>query len=169
MRCWHFWVLACDLKCGHAKYYYAHLFNENLRVFSNFVCFLFLDVHNIRNHKGQGGVARRLRSLLHSETYPSEIARKWISIFSGFKRQRLIRLVNFVYLCNRRITKFYGSGPLGPFMQNAFGSQSITLQSSGFSAFLLHLILKVSHQIKIRQIKWYTMKVTYTLSFSPKN
>lgn len=32
------------------------------------------DVHNIRNHKGQGVVARRLRSLLHSETYPSEIA-----------------------------------------------------------------------------------------------
>jgi len=32
------------------------------------------DVHNIRNHKGQGAVARRLRSLLHSETYPSEIA-----------------------------------------------------------------------------------------------
>merc|ERR1719273_1556140 len=32
------------------------------------------DVHNIRNHKGQGSVARRLRSLLHSETYPSEIA-----------------------------------------------------------------------------------------------
>jgi len=32
------------------------------------------DVHSIRNHKGQGEVARRLRSLLHSETYPSEIA-----------------------------------------------------------------------------------------------
>lgn len=32
------------------------------------------DVHKIRNHKGQGVVARRLRSLLHSETYPSEIA-----------------------------------------------------------------------------------------------
>merc|ERR1712018_774288 len=32
------------------------------------------DVHNLRKHKGQGAVARRLRSLLHSETYPSEIA-----------------------------------------------------------------------------------------------
>ena len=48
---------------------------ENFRVlFKHYCCFLFLDVHNIRNHKGQGGVARRLRSLLHSETYPSEIA-----------------------------------------------------------------------------------------------
>merc|ERR1719458_586584 len=36
------------------------------------------DVHNIRNHKGQGAVARRLRSLLHSETYPSEIARYFL-------------------------------------------------------------------------------------------
>ena len=34
------------------------------------------DVHAIRPHKGQGLVAKRLRSLLHSETYPSEIARK---------------------------------------------------------------------------------------------
>merc|ERR1719268_193621 len=32
------------------------------------------DVHTLRPHKGQGLVARRLRSLLHSETYPSEIA-----------------------------------------------------------------------------------------------
>ncbi|XP_059090551.1 histidine ammonia-lyase-like [Tigriopus californicus] len=32
------------------------------------------DVQNIRPHKGQALVARRLRSLLHSETYPSEIA-----------------------------------------------------------------------------------------------
>ena len=32
------------------------------------------DVHKLRPHKGQGVVARRLRSLLHSETYPSEIA-----------------------------------------------------------------------------------------------
>jgi len=32
------------------------------------------DVHKLRPHKGQGLVARRLRSLLHSETYPSEIA-----------------------------------------------------------------------------------------------
>ncbi len=39
--------------------------------------FFSLDVHNIRNHKGQGSVARRLRSLLHSETYPSEIAREF--------------------------------------------------------------------------------------------
>ena len=38
------------------------------------------EVHKIRNHKGQGVVARRLRSLLHSETYPSEIARKLNSI-----------------------------------------------------------------------------------------
>eukprot|EP00095_Tigriopus_kingsejongensis_P002256 maker-scaffold478_size161223-snap-gene-0.29 protein:Tk02256 transcript:maker-scaffold478_size161223-snap-gene-0.29-mRNA-1 annotation:"histidine ammonia-lyase" len=32
------------------------------------------DVQKIRPHKGQALVARRLRSLLHSETYPSEIA-----------------------------------------------------------------------------------------------
>merc|ERR1712212_1059803 len=32
------------------------------------------DVHKLRPHKGQGMVAKRLRSLLHSETYPSEIA-----------------------------------------------------------------------------------------------
>merc|ERR1711962_431626 len=32
------------------------------------------DVHAVRPHKGQQLVARRLRSLLHSETYPSEIA-----------------------------------------------------------------------------------------------
>jgi len=32
------------------------------------------DVHKLRAHKGQGLVAKRLRALLHSETYPSEIA-----------------------------------------------------------------------------------------------
>ena len=32
------------------------------------------DVHKLRPHKGQEAVAKRLRSLLHSETYPSEIA-----------------------------------------------------------------------------------------------
>merc|ERR1711971_354624 len=32
------------------------------------------DVHALRPHKGQQLVARRLRSLLHSETYPSEFA-----------------------------------------------------------------------------------------------
>jgi histidine ammonia-lyase len=32
------------------------------------------DVHKLRPHKGQIAVAKRLRSLLHSETYPSEIA-----------------------------------------------------------------------------------------------
>ncbi len=32
------------------------------------------DVHRIRAHRGQGLVARRIKSLLHSETYPSEIA-----------------------------------------------------------------------------------------------
>jgi len=32
------------------------------------------DVQQLRAHKGQGIVARRVRSLLHSETYPSEIA-----------------------------------------------------------------------------------------------
>lgn len=31
-------------------------------------------IHEVRPHKGQGQVARRFRSLLHSETYPSEIA-----------------------------------------------------------------------------------------------
>ena len=32
------------------------------------------DVHALRAHKGQNIVARKLRSLLHSETFPSEIA-----------------------------------------------------------------------------------------------
>ncbi|XP_066979441.1 histidine ammonia-lyase-like [Macrobrachium rosenbergii] len=32
------------------------------------------DVHKLRPHKGQNEVARRLRALLHSDTYPSEIA-----------------------------------------------------------------------------------------------
>ncbi|KAF0302965.1 Histidine ammonia-lyase [Amphibalanus amphitrite] len=32
------------------------------------------DVHQLRPHKGQIEVARRLRALLHSDTYPSEIA-----------------------------------------------------------------------------------------------
>ena len=32
------------------------------------------DVHALRAHKGQNVVARKLRALLHSETYPSEIA-----------------------------------------------------------------------------------------------
>ena len=32
------------------------------------------DVHRLRPHKGQIEVARRLRALLHSDTYPSEIA-----------------------------------------------------------------------------------------------
>lgn len=34
------------------------------------------DVHKIRPHKGQMAVAKRLRSLLHSNTYPSQIAGK---------------------------------------------------------------------------------------------
>ncbi|XP_068242640.1 histidine ammonia-lyase-like [Palaemon carinicauda] len=32
------------------------------------------DVHKLRKHKGQNDVASRLRGLLHSDTYPSEIA-----------------------------------------------------------------------------------------------
>ena len=32
------------------------------------------DVHALRAHKGQNVVARKLRALLHSETFPSEIA-----------------------------------------------------------------------------------------------
>lgn len=32
------------------------------------------DVQKIRPHKGQIDVAKRLRALLHSDTYPSEIA-----------------------------------------------------------------------------------------------
>ncbi len=46
------------------------------------------EVHKIRNHKGQGVVARRLRSLLHSETYPSEIARKYFK-YTAIVRQAL--------------------------------------------------------------------------------
>jgi histidine ammonia-lyase len=34
------------------------------------------DVQMIRPHKGQIAVAKRLRALLHSETYPSQIAGK---------------------------------------------------------------------------------------------
>ena len=32
------------------------------------------DIHEARPHKGQRAVARRMRSLLHSETHQSEIA-----------------------------------------------------------------------------------------------
>ncbi|KAK7065477.1 hypothetical protein SK128_018842 [Halocaridina rubra] len=32
------------------------------------------DVHKLRHHKGQNAVAHRIRALLHSDTYPSEIA-----------------------------------------------------------------------------------------------
>ena len=32
------------------------------------------DIHEARPHKGQKAVARRMRSLLHSETHQSEIA-----------------------------------------------------------------------------------------------
>lgn len=32
------------------------------------------DIHNVRPHKGQISVARRFRSVLHSETYPSQIS-----------------------------------------------------------------------------------------------
>lgn len=35
------------------------------------------DVQAIRPHKGQILVAKRLRALLHSDTYPSQIARKF--------------------------------------------------------------------------------------------
>lgn len=35
---------------------------------------LTLAIHNIRPHRGQREVAWRLRSLLHSETHPSEIS-----------------------------------------------------------------------------------------------
>ena len=34
------------------------------------------DIHEARPHKGQKAVARRMRSLLHSETHQSEIAGK---------------------------------------------------------------------------------------------
>ena len=33
-----------------------------------------LNIHAVRPHPGQGETARRLRSLLHSETHPSEIS-----------------------------------------------------------------------------------------------
>lgn len=39
------------------------------------------DVQMIRPHKGQIAVARRLRSLLHSDFYPSEIAGQTINNF----------------------------------------------------------------------------------------
>ena len=38
------------------------------------ISFFFLEVHRLRPHPGQNKVAKRLRSLLHSDTYPSEIA-----------------------------------------------------------------------------------------------
>lgn len=36
------------------------------------------DVQMIRPHKGQIAVAKRLRALLHSDTYPSQIAGKYM-------------------------------------------------------------------------------------------
>jgi len=41
---------------------------------SNLFTFLFLEIHNARPHSGQKLVASRLRSLLHSEVYKSEVA-----------------------------------------------------------------------------------------------
>lgn len=35
---------------------------------------MILDIHNARPHEGQILVAERFRSLLHSDTFPSEIA-----------------------------------------------------------------------------------------------
>lgn len=55
--------------------------------FSFLSFFSFSDVHNIRPHTGQGLVARRLRSLLHSETYPSEIARSFSFEINSFSQK----------------------------------------------------------------------------------
>ena len=52
-----------------------HFHYNHLYIVAYYHC-LLSDVHNVRPHKGQKLVASRLRSLLHSETYPSEIARK---------------------------------------------------------------------------------------------
>ena len=52
-----------------------HFDYNHLYIVAYYHC-LLSDVHNVRPHKGQKLVASRLRSLLHSETYPSEIARK---------------------------------------------------------------------------------------------
>ena len=44
-------------------------------IYEVIIVFVFIaDIHKVRPHKGQGIVARRLRSLLHSDTHPSEIA-----------------------------------------------------------------------------------------------
>ena len=48
------------------------------------------DVHKIRPHAGQGLVARRLRSLLHSQTYPSEIAREYNILSTAVHRAAYI-------------------------------------------------------------------------------
>ena len=47
------------------------------------------DIHETRPHKGQIDVARRFRSLLHSDTYPSEISGEQLTLlyfcmFCGF-------------------------------------------------------------------------------------
>lgn len=39
------------------------------------------DVQMIRAHRGQGSVAKRLRALLHSDTFPSQIAGSIKNIF----------------------------------------------------------------------------------------
>ena len=38
------------------------------------------DIHETRPHKGQIDVARRFRSLLHSDTYPSEISGEQLTL-----------------------------------------------------------------------------------------
>ncbi len=39
-------------------------------------CWCVADIHNVRPHKGQKAVAKRLNSLLHSDVYRSEISGK---------------------------------------------------------------------------------------------
>jgi len=54
----------------------ATTYSDPWRTTCTLTLFLFSSVaiHELRPHKGQIEVARRFRSVLHSDTYPSEIA-----------------------------------------------------------------------------------------------
>ena len=57
-------------------------------------------IHQVRPHVGQRRVAERLRSLLHSSVYPSEIAGKsGVSEWgNGLVRRKALKLIIFLIL-----------------------------------------------------------------------
>ncbi len=65
---WQRWVFR--FRCMLSRYSFHWL----ITVFNSKAFICFEDIHDARPHKGQKMVARKMRSLLHSDTYQSEIA-----------------------------------------------------------------------------------------------